>query len=138
MPSDFFTAITSGLLTNYEMGLFFFGGVRRDPDSMRTMLASQTAGTGIFHALGWKNAEFDDLAERQLVNLDDAGRKAQIARMQELTAQDLPFLVLYYSVPYYVFRRAVFDQWSAEGEAKHSLVTGRAGGGLEIRPIAGD
>lgn len=136
-PSDFFTAITSGAFTSYEMALQFFGGVRRDPDTLRTMLASQTAGTGIFHALGWKNAEFDDLAERQLVNPDDAAREAQIARMQELVAEELPFLVLYYSVPYYVYRREVFDQWSAEGEAKHSLVTGRAGGGLEIRPIAG-
>jgi peptide/nickel transport system substrate-binding protein len=137
-PSDFFTAISSGLIANYEMALFFFGGVRRDPDSLRTMLASQTAGTGIFHALGWANAEFDDLAERQLVNLDDASRKTQVARMQELVAAELPFLVLYYSVPYYVYRREVFDQWSAEGEAKSSLVTGRAGGGLSIRPIAGE
>jgi len=135
-PSDFFTAVTSGAMTNYEMALFFFGGVRRDPDSLRTMLASQTAGTGIFHALGWSDPEFDDLAERQLVELDDDERKSQLARMQELVARDLPFLVLYYSVPYHVYRRKVFDQWSAEGEAKHSLVTGRAGGGLEIRPIA--
>ena len=135
-PSDFFTAIAGGLMNNYEMALLFFGGVRRDPDSLRTMLASQTAGTGVFHALGWANAEFDDLAERQLVNLDDASRKAEVARMQELVAEELPFLVLYYSVPYYVYRRKVFDQWSADGEAKLSLVTGRAGGGVEIRPIA--
>ncbi|MGQ0520685.1 MAG: ABC transporter substrate-binding protein, partial [Actinomycetota bacterium] len=136
-PSDFFTAIAGGLMTRYEMALLFFGGVRRDPDSLRTMLASSTAGTGIFHALGWANAEFDTLADQQLVNLDDASRKTQVARMQELVAEDLPFLVLYYSVPYYVYRRQVFDQWSAEGEAKFSLVTGRAGGGLAIRPIAG-
>jgi len=71
------------------------------------------------------------------VNLDEAGRKAQVGRMQELVAADLPFLILYYSVPYYAFRRQVFDQWSAEGEAKYPLVTGRAGGGLQIRPIAG-
>lgn len=137
-PSDFFTAIASGAIGNYEMALLFFGGVRRDPDSLRAMLASQTAGTGIFHALGWANAELDALAEQQLVNLDDASRRTQVARMQELVAEELPFLVLYYSVPYYVYRRQVFDQWSAEGEAKFSLVTGRAGGGLAIRPIAGD
>ena len=136
-PTDFFTAITDGQLKDYEMALLFFGGVRRDPDALRTILSSSTEGTGIFHSLGWANKEFDDLAEKQLVNLDDTARKAQVARMQELVAADLPFLILYHSVPYYAFRRQVFDQWSPEGEAKYSLTTGRTGGGLQIRPIAG-
>lgn len=34
-----------------------------------------------------------------------------VAEMQEITADDLPLLPLYYEASFHIFRRNVFDKW---------------------------
>ncbi|MGH2810827.1 MAG: ABC transporter substrate-binding protein, partial [Actinomycetota bacterium] len=133
-PTDLFSAIQSGALRNYEMALLFFGGLDRDPDLLREVFSQQTEGQGIFHSLGWRNQELEDLAERQQSELDDGRRRQMIGRMQQLIAEHLPILPLYYATPFFIYRRATFDQWSLEVEAKQVYVTGKADGQLPIRP----
>ncbi|MGH2772176.1 MAG: ABC transporter substrate-binding protein, partial [Actinomycetota bacterium] len=116
VPSDLFRAVGGGELKKFEMALQFFGGLDRDPDYLRTLLASQTQGPGIFHSLGWTNPEFDDLAEKQLVTLDEAERKRLIARMQQIVSQDLPVMPLYYAPEFFVYRRSVFDHWGGDAQ----------------------
>lgn len=137
-PTDFFTALSSGALNDYEMALLFFGGLERDADLLREIFASGTEGEQIFHALGWDNAEFDELAEQQAATLDEDERDDMLARMQELIAAELPLLPLYYATPYLVYRREAFDQWSVDVEASQIFVTGKADGEPPVRPIEGE
>lgn len=112
-----------------------------DPDTMRTFYASAIKGR-LQGAQGWKDAEFDRLAARQLVNADPESRKRQLARMQRIVARDLPALPLYYPTLFTVCRTQAFDRWyitpggfavGIEGvHNKHALITGSTRG-LKIR-----
>jgi peptide/nickel transport system substrate-binding protein len=129
------------LFTNqvdYEMAVVFYGGVSGDPDYLRTVYSSK--GTrGFQSARGYADPEFDNLAEKQLVTLDEGERKGLIARMQQIVARDVPVLHLYYTVPFVAFRKSVFTQWSYDRGAgpynKQLFVTGTNRGGLTVRPI---
>ncbi|MGI8426102.1 MAG: ABC transporter substrate-binding protein [Actinomycetota bacterium] len=132
-PSEFFQAFGPLSAGQYEMALIFYGGITGDPDYMRTVYSSRAQKP--FHgAQGYKNLEFDDLADRQLVTYDEAERKKLIARMQQIVAADLPFLHLYYPRPILIYRRGGgFDQWDT-GLNKQTFVTGRSDDTLKIRP----
>jgi ABC-type transport system substrate-binding protein len=86
-------------------------------------------------ARGYADAEFDDLADRQLVTSDVEERKKLVARMQQIVARDLPILHLYYPTPFLIYNRDTFDQWSTQYSDKQVFVTGARDGSLEIRPI---
>jgi peptide/nickel transport system substrate-binding protein len=112
-----------------------------DADTLRTFYSSRVEGR-LQGAQGYREREFDRLAERQLVTADQAARRASLARMQAIVARDLPALPLYYPTLFTVFRRSAFDKWYATpgGFAgglpgvlnKQALVTG-ARTGLRIR-----
>jgi peptide/nickel transport system substrate-binding protein len=122
------------------MAILFYGGVSSDPDYMRQVYSTKRPKQSFQSTLGYANAEFDELADRQLVTVDDAERFRIVARMQEIVAADLPILPLWYPIPFQVYRRSVFDEWSYEYGSggpynKQVLVTGVDTGGLDIRPI---
>lgn len=135
-PVDPFMLFSGQIAT--PLALHPHGGMRGDPDFMRVVFSSRYEKR-FFAPKGYANPELDDLADRQQTTLDEAQRKQIIARMQELVAADLPYLHLYYTRPYTVFKKAVFDQWSSAHDAgptdKDTLVTGTKAGGTEIRPI---
>lgn len=81
-----------------------------DPDTLRTFYSANVRGR-LQGAQGYRNAEFDRLADEQLVTSDEARRRRIIGRMQQLVARDLPALPLYYPTLYNVFRRRAFDRW---------------------------
>ncbi len=123
----------------YDMLVGFDGGFGRggDPDHLR--LVYQSTSRAFQHPLGYRNPQVDDLADRQAVALDDASRKAIVADLQRLVAQDLPVLPLYYPTTYSVYKKSVFDQWSngtALTDAKRNLMTGKLTG-ITIRPSIG-
>jgi len=119
---------------NYEMAVLIYGGPSGDPDYLRGVYSSRVTKT-FQSARGYVNTEFDDLADKQLVTLDEAERKALLARMQQIVAGDVPMLHLYYPTPYRIYNRERFDQWSDQYSDKQVLVTGARNGSLEIRPI---
>lgn len=127
---------------DYDMALYFFGGVGGDPDIMRAVYSSRFTKV-FFSAQGYANSEFDELAERQVVTLDEAERTQLVGRMQEIVASDLPLLPLHYPTPFLVLDRSKFDQAAYPPDSgqsggplsKQALVTGVATGGTEIRPI---
>lgn len=125
---------------DYDMAIVIFGGHQGDPDLMRRVYSSKS-GPMLAKARGYADPEFDELAERQLVTLDEEERKALVARMQHIVAKDLPLLHLYYPAPSVVYRRTVFDQVAVHRNGigplnKQALVTGVATGGAVIRPTA--
>ena len=107
-----FTTLQTGS-TEMALGLFPGPGgtaLNADPDTLRTFYSSAVKGR-VQGAQGWVDAEFDRLAQRQLVTADELERKRLIARMQQIVAADLPLLPLYYPTLFTVYRRQVFDRW---------------------------
>jgi peptide/nickel transport system substrate-binding protein len=136
-----FARLNSG---DYEMAVHPGGGVAGSPDFMRQIYSSDPDTELFFAAHGYRNEEFDELAERQRVTFDEEERRAVFARMQEIVADDLPLLHLYYPSPFLVQRKGGFDAWTfpdpdtlynpeTATSGKQPFVTGRTSG-LEIRP----
>lgn len=132
------------LAGDYQMALALYPGPsgpgpHADPDLLRPLFSS-LAAKGLNSADGYKNTEFDELAERQLATFDPDERKKQVGRMQEILARDLPVLPLYYSTLFNVFRREVLDQWYwtpggyPVGAYNRQLFVAGVRAGTEIRP----
>lgn len=103
------------LLGVYDMAVLFFpgpapGGPNADPDVLRQLFSS-TVPPSLLGASNYANRSFDALAATQRASFDEAERKAVVAQMQTLLADDLPVLALYYPETALVFRKAVLDQW---------------------------
>ena len=85
-----------------------FGG---DPKYL-AMLATKTAGASKITVQGgnrWKNDEYDNLFYASLKELDQAKREALVDKLQEIVAEDVPTLALYYKSNAAAFNNSVFD-----------------------------
>ena len=96
---------------NYEILITGFGGLGGDPDQLRRSFASTSPTRGFSRALGYANPDFDALAAAQISITDPAERREAVHTMQELLAEDLPALALYYTARVVVFNADVFDNW---------------------------
>lgn len=92
-----------------EMSVIGAGGVNSDPDYLREVYDSRTERTQ--HAQGYANPRVDELAEAQLRELDEDQRSEIVGELQELIAEDLPLLPLFYPHGYTIYDRDVFDEW---------------------------
>ncbi|HEX6537654.1 MAG TPA: ABC transporter substrate-binding protein [Candidatus Dormibacteraeota bacterium] len=97
----------------FDMALTLFPGpggtsVSSDPDYLRLVFSSH-GFPGPNRAVGYKNSQFDALAEQQQTVFDSGQRKQLIAQMQRILAQDLPAIPLYYGNSYAVARKSVYD-----------------------------
>jgi peptide/nickel transport system substrate-binding protein len=68
-----------------------------DPDPYPLWHSSQAVGGGANYA-GWKNEEADEIMERARAITNEAERKRLYSRFQEIFADEVPALVLYYPV----------------------------------------
>jgi peptide/nickel transport system substrate-binding protein len=128
---------------DYEMAIIDYGGLGGDPDYLREVYSSLVPRR-FQSTSGYANPELDDIAQRQLVTLDDDERSQLIEQMQEIAAADVPLLPLYYPTSFHVFRKSTFDQWyfTPGGFAnriptvfnKQVFITGLQIG-TEVRPI---
>jgi peptide/nickel transport system substrate-binding protein len=77
-------------------------GIGGDPDFLRRWYtgheSNQAAQGDILH-----DAAFDALAEQQATTLDASARKAVVARMQQVLAEDVPTIPLYYRRFYWMY-----------------------------------
>ena len=136
---QFYGAKMSG---QYDVALAGFpgpggGGPDTDPDSMRRIFSSK-APPSLVSVTGYRNPTFDAIATEQLATFDVSKRKALIAQMQKIVADDLPALTLTYPTQYNIYRRAAFDAWYftpgglGPGVAgwfnKQAFITGRTSG----------
>jgi peptide/nickel transport system substrate-binding protein len=116
------------------------GGPNADPDVLRMMFSSPTQGYSLTSASNYLNPTFDELAERQLGTFDDAQRRALVTQMQQIVADDIPILPLYYPETAFVFRNRVLDEWYftpgqfPTSELNKQLFVTGVKSGVEIRP----
>lgn len=112
-----------------------------DPDILRNVYASKV-NAPLHKATGYQNPEVDQLLDQQRQATDVEERKRIVGRIQRLVADDLPVAMLYYTDLFYVYRKAVFDQWYytpggfgpgiPDVYNKHPYITGRKAG-IEVR-----
>lgn len=103
------------LLGSYDMAVLFFpgpspGGPMADADVLRQLFSSRVDAS-LLGASNYAAPSFDELAEKQRLAFDEAERKAIVAQMQRMLADDLPVLTLYYPETFLLFRRDILDQW---------------------------
>ena len=85
-----------------------FGG---DPKYM-AMLATNTAGAAKITVQGgnrWQSEEYDTTFAASLKELDQTKREALVDELQEIIAEDVPTLALYYKSNAAAFNNSVFD-----------------------------
>ncbi|MNI39308.1 Periplasmic dipeptide transport protein precursor [compost metagenome] len=111
---------------NYELAVNVFGGWGADPDQLRTIFATKPSGQGFSEMIGYENAEINQLAANQMVELDEKKRREIINQLQEQIAEEVPTLTLFSQKAYYVFRPGKFDGWMYmydHHSAPHSKLT---------------
>ena len=129
----------------YDIVLLFFPGPvgpgpGGDPDYLRLIFATSPMPT-FFSPDGFASPEFDQLAAEQLVATDPDKRAELIGQMQDLIAEQVVVLPLYYADQFFAFRTEIFDQWyytptdfpSAAAYNKQAFITGTMTG-TAIRP----
>ena len=89
-------------MQGFHLALTAHGGVSAD-------LGNLTGGLPAIK--GYENTEFLALIEEQPYIIDPAERKETLWRIQELIAQDVATIPLYYSMWFHVYRHEVFDGW---------------------------
>jgi hypothetical protein len=80
-----------------------------DPQWMRTRLHSSAISNPNYY--GFVNAEFDELAELQSQQFDIEERQATVWRMQEILAEEVPFIVMYFRQSPSVYRTDKLTGW---------------------------
>jgi len=94
---------------NYQMAINGHGGLGGDPVFLNQLI-KPAAAAGENPAL-YSNPEYIHLAERQAALTDAKERRQAVFRMQELLAQDLPTIPLYYRKMYFAYRPDKLDGW---------------------------
>lgn len=96
----------------YEMAITGHGGWGGDPDYLRQRFAPVSSGLSVTAGTpGYCNPQVEELARRQLEEVEPGRRRQAICELQHLLAQDLPELPLYMTTGYLVYRPAVHDHW---------------------------
>jgi peptide/nickel transport system substrate-binding protein len=116
-------------------------GPSGDPDQLRGVYYSKPPSQ-THKATGYSNPEVDRLIDAQLATYDMEERKPLVARIQQIVAEELPTMMLYYTTFYFAYRKKVFDAWYytpggfatglSDAYNKHAYITGRQKG-LQIR-----
>ena len=96
---------------NYDIAMWGWSApVQADPLRLPWLVHSTTA-SGFLNLTGFGNAELDALSEALPVEPNPAERIAILLRMQEIIADELPFVLLLYPDGAYVYDSGVYSDW---------------------------
>ncbi len=96
---------------NYDIAMWGWSApVQADPLRLPQLVASVPAG-GFLNLTGYENAEMDALSEVLGQEPDRDERNAILGRMQEIIAEDLPFVLLLYPDGAYVYDSSTYADW---------------------------
>lgn len=100
---------------DFEIGINGYGGWGGDADYLRTKFCGSSFGIeGASHGrplIGYQNDTVDELCLAQLKETDVEKRKEIIYELQEVLAEEVPSIPLYYTASYNAYRPAVYDGW---------------------------
>ncbi|MCY4620443.1 MAG: ABC transporter substrate-binding protein [bacterium] len=96
---------------NYHIAMWGWSApVQADPLRLPQLVASVPTG-GFLNLTGYVNAEMDALSAVLGTEPDPAERNRILGRMQEIIAEDLPFVLLLYPDGAYVYDSSVYSDW---------------------------
>jgi len=94
----------------FDLALSGHGGIGGDPKILNEMILPN--GDGAFNSARFdKNPELTLLLEKQLMEMDEEKRRALVFRIQELLAEELPALPLYYPANLSAYRPEKGISW---------------------------
>ncbi|WP_059173200.1 ABC transporter substrate-binding protein [Bacillus sp. FJAT-27445] len=130
---------------DFDLGLWSWSNTMQlFPDRMVELFHSDP-GVGSVNIGGYKNPEFDDMAEKLKNTYNEAERSAIIKEMQSFIAEDAPFVTLYYQEIVNAYNPKVYDGFvfqvgkgiinklSFVGGQKPEAATGSSGNGSDAK-----
>lgn len=99
---------------NYEIAVNGHGGFGNDPDMLRTVYSSTRTfdHSPISDSIpGYINPQINGLCEKQSIEMNEMKRKQIIFELQEVIAEEIPQIPLYYTRKYVVYRPSKYDGW---------------------------
>ena len=91
-----FAELVSTTFDERDFDAFVLGwSLSPDPDHVRVFFHSKYDVPGGFNCVGYHNPQFDRLAEESMLAMDQAARRDLVFKLQELIAEDLPYLPIY-------------------------------------------
>ncbi len=95
VPTEF-NVISTRVFDEQDFDAYMMGwSLTPYPDHMRSFFHSSEAGLGGFNAEGYSNPEFDKLADEFVKESDMEKARAQGFKLQEILADELPYIVLF-------------------------------------------
>ena len=114
-----FSALLDKVKGKHDFDAFVlgYGKLNLDPDYVRTFFYSKNDKPRGWNISGYKNTVFDNLADRQRLEMDRNKRRTLLLEMQRILLDDLPYIPLYNPDILEVSSRKRFDGWveSLEG-----------------------
>jgi peptide/nickel transport system substrate-binding protein len=96
---------------NYEIAMWGWSAPVQADTLRLPWLVHSSLDSGFLNLTGYANAEIDALSEALSVEPDAAERNTILGRMQEIIAEDLPFVLLLYPDGAYVYDSSVYSDW---------------------------
>jgi len=98
---------------DYEIAINGHGGIGGDPDYLKRYFCADNPDVpAAFQAVdGYENPELNRLAEAQRLENNPDKRRAIIDRMQEIIAEEMPVISLWYPKIYFAYKPDVAEGW---------------------------
>ncbi len=96
---------------NYQLSMFGWSAPVNSQANLIGLLHSNPA-KGNLNLAGYANPEVDRLTDEAVITTDDAARRELLFQVQEILAEDLPLITLFYQDGIYAYRPAVYDAWT--------------------------
>jgi peptide/nickel transport system substrate-binding protein len=97
---------------NYDMAMWGWSApVQADVVRFSTLVHSDPA-IGNLNLTGYSNLATDEVAEALGQEIDPAAQAGLLDQLQELVAEDLPFIMLLYPDGAYAYNSSVYDGWA--------------------------
>ena len=96
---------------DFDAFVLGYGRLRLDPAYLRNLFHSNNDKPRGWNMSGYRNPDFDRLADRSVSEMDPVKRQALVLEMQREVARDLPYIPLYKPSVVEAVRRDRFDGW---------------------------
>ncbi len=96
---------------SYQMSMFGWSAPVAAQARLGALLHSDPS-VGVLNLSGYNNPEIDSLADQAAITSDPEARAALLYDIQEIVAQELPLITLFYQDGIYAYRPAAFDNWT--------------------------
>lgn len=96
---------------DYDISMFGWSAPVNAQANLSGLLHSDPA-KGNLNLSGYSNPEVDRLADEAAMTTDEDARRELFYQIQEILAEDVPLITLFYQDGIYAYRPAAFDAWT--------------------------